>query len=1055
MLAKTIVNRPISIFIIFSVFISLSFVTINSLALDLLPDIDIPVVIISTSYGETAPEEVEQSVTRLIEGAMGSISNLDKISSTSSKGSSKVVLEFIYGTNIDSSVNSIRDALDRVKAQLPDDADAPSIFQVDPNSSPILELVLSGEGRSPEDLLTLAEDYIQPQVERIEGVATTSISGAREEIIKVTVKQNRLDAYDITLTDITNILSNQNRQVSGGTLTEGSMDYTVLTSGEFNSIEDIKNTVIAYKSDVSGVSSFSGEDLTHTIRLRDIADVKRDYEKEESLVYFNDNPALSISVFKQSGSNTVQVVDKVLDSIESLNYLFPPGVELKPVSDTSVYIRNSLAEVVNSGLTGAILAVIILFIFLRSVRSTLIVFISIPVSILITLMGMSFLGLTLNIMTLTGLALGMGLLIDNSIVILENIYQYKEKGLKLKPSGILGTQEMLSAILAATLTTVFVFVPVILFRKRLEVIGEILGGLAFTVVVSILASLVVAVFLVPVLCTHFLPLVTRKDKPLKGVLAKMDNATALFFARLDIAYKNSISWVLYHKKRVIFVILLLFFGSLTLVSHLGFNLMPSSSDDSVTVTISLPIGSNIELTRSVLFQIEDMVKNEIEGYSDIAISVGTGGGFSSTGSHKGTLTITLPEFDERIDDFNTIQDKLREQMKNLPADVSYSFGSGRTGGISTPIDVVISSNDLTLLDETALSVKNLLETDFKDYVTEVESDLPDPLPQINIEVDRGRLYDLGLNVYTIGNEVKASLEGLTTLTKYRIAGRENEIKVSLSDRDKEQALDLGKIFVINSRGEKIILDSVAKTVVTTGPTEINRENQSRTVHVTAQLLPGADLKTTTALIQEALTEKVPSSSSLSVQLSGEYEDTMKQFGNFALILVVAILLIYGTMAAQFESFLDPFLILFTIPLTFTGVILVYFLTGKTVTVFSAVGIVMLAGIAVNNGIILIEYIRLLIARGYDIRDAIVESARSRLRPILMTNLTTILGLLPLAFTSGDSGSLVEPIGLTILGGLSTSAILTLFLIPALFHIFHFSIPRRIEIVKNFFRKKKA
>lgn len=1047
MISRTIVNRPISTFIAFVVLMVTGLFTFGGLAVDLLPDFSVPVVVIRTSYGEASPEEVEQLITRTVETGMTSLPRLEKISSRSSKGSSTVILEFSFGTDLDSAVNNIRDALDRVKAALPDEADTPSIFQYDPNQSPILDLIVSGDNRSPEEIRSLAENFIQPQIERLDGVSLTNLSGSRERIIKVTVSQNRLDAYGLTLTEISRILSTQNSQISGGSLLEGDIEFLVRTAGEYSSLEEIKNTVIAYKgSSGTKVDPLSYNSLVHTIRLRDVANVEDTYNKQKEVVYFNGLPALRLAVHKQTGENSVQVADRVLNSIDRINKTLPVGLSIKPVRDTSVFIRNSIEEVTSSGLMGGLLAVSILFIFLRNVRSTFIISLAIPIAFIITLMGMSFLGLSLNIMTLTGLSLGIGMLVDNAVVILENIYRYREKGVKLKPSAILGTEEMLSPMFSSTMTTVCVFLPLLFFKKDLGVQGQILGGMAFTVVVSVLASLLVAAFLVPVLSSHFLPIYTRRQKPLTGLIRKIDLTFAKFFDRLDSSYRRSIAWAVNHKKRVIGFIGIIFFSSLFLTKFLGLIMMPSTGDDQVSLSVRLPKGSSLSSTHTVLLQMEEIIKKEIKGYNNIILTAKSG---------SGDLSITLPSAEERIDTFESIQEKLRKHFNDFPAGISFSFGGGRiSGAAGSPIDIVINSNNLDLLSSTSEKIEKILENDFKDQLTNISTDLTGSLPQIDIVIDRERAYALGLNIATIGQEIRASLDGIKTTTQYRSAGKDINIVVSLSERDKKQSSDLGRIFVTNNKGERISLDNVARTVITTGPTQINRENQSRTIHVTASLLPGVDLSSITQKVQKSLLEKVVSSEDLSVSLSGEYGETIKQLGVFGKILIVAIILIFGIMAAQFESFMDPFIILFTIPLSVTGVIGVYLLTGNSFSVFSAIGVVMLAGIAVNNGIILVEYIRLLRFRGYQIVEAIVEASRSRLRPILITNLTTILGLLPLAFTKGDSGSLVQPIGLTILGGLTTSAILTLFFIPCLYHIFHFSIPLRLKRLKKFFSKSK-
>ncbi|MEJ2662931.1 MAG: efflux RND transporter permease subunit [Spirochaetia bacterium] len=519
-ITRTVVNRPTTLIIIFGLIVGFGLYTAFNLAIDLLPEINFPYLVLFSTYSGAGPEEVEKTITRPLEAQLSSVSNLKQITSTSYEGTCQITMEFTYGTNLSEATNEVRDRLEFVKDILPEEATTPQIFKFDISMIPILRLKVSGN-RSPEDLREIAENFIQPRLEQIDGVAIASVSGGKQKAVRVEIPQNRLEAYNLNFTQIKNMLMGNNLQISAGTITEGATNFLVRSSGEYTSIEQIKNTVIAYKTYGSARGAPAGAGLALTgagttgntigIRLRDIANVYEGFKKDETRVYINGEPGVFVIVQKQSGTNSVQVADKVLHNLDSINRSLPLGIKLGVIRNTTTVIRDSLSQVTSSALLGVLFAVAILFIFLRSLKSTIIISTAIPISLIITLMLMYFFNLTLNIMTLTGLALGLGMLVDNSIVILENIYRYREKGAKLHASAILGTQEMITAITASTLTTICVFLPMALFRSQLGVYGEFFSGLAFTVVISLTTSLLVAILLIPVLASKYVQINTRKE----------------------------------------------------------------------------------------------------------------------------------------------------------------------------------------------------------------------------------------------------------------------------------------------------------------------------------------------------------------------------------------------------------------------------------------------------------------------------------------------------------------------------------------------------------------
>ncbi|MDR0588994.1 MAG: efflux RND transporter permease subunit [Spirochaetaceae bacterium] len=1027
--AKTAVSRPTTIFIIFLLLIGLGIFAVVNLPLDLFPEINPPYLVVVTSYTGAGPEEVERSVSRVLEAALSGVSSLEKVTSTSSKGSSMVMLEFTYGTDLADASNSVRDSLERVRNYMPTGADTPTIFRFDPSMIPIMGLMVTGN-RSPEELRELATDTIVPRIEQTPGVATASVNGGREKIIRVEIPQSRLEAYGLTVTQIQQMLATQNMQIAAGTITEGGLSYLLTTMGEYSSLDQIRNTVISYKG--GGVSGGQAE-LPRSVYLRDIADVFEGYRDETSAVYVNGIPAVMMSVQKQSGKNSVQTARELRTRLERMTRELPQDIKITELYNTTDQIENSLNQVTSTALSGAVLAVLILFIFLRSIKPTLIIGISIPVSIAITMMMMYFAGLTLNLMTMAGLVLGIGMLVDNSIVILENIYRYREKGAKLQSAAVLGAQEMIVAIVASTLTTICVFAPLVAFQGMLEMAGEMFAGLAFTVVISLAISLFTAIVLVPVLSSHYLPLVTRKQKSLRGPLAAIDRGFGRFFTALEDLYRRAINRVLRHKLIVILVLLVLFAGSLFMIPRIGWVFMPQQEADSVSINVTLPMGTPLPETEAVLRQIQLIVEKEVRGYERLTLNAGGGGMMGGGGSNSGSLRINLPAYKDRIDSADDIKTKMRAHVNEFPG-VIFNFGGGGMGGAmgGNPIDIIIRTDDLVKGKALAERIAGLIRERVPD-ATEPRVDLQDGLPQIEIELDRDRLYALGLNTLTVGNEIKAAVDGVTA-TRYKSGGHDYDVVMILAEADRSTRPALDHIFVNSQVAGRVPLSSFASYQEGTGPLSINRENQSRVIHVTAGAVPGTKVNVLENQVRTLITAEIPAEDDVIIEYAGDNAEMMEMMGRFVLIMIVAAFLVFGVMASLFESFRDPFIIIFTIPLSVIGIVAIYMITNTTFNILTAVGLLVLMGVIVNNGIVLVDYTNLLRKRGLPLHQACVEAAGNRLRPILMTTLTTILGLVPMAFFPGEGSELVAPIGKTVLGGLSFGTLMTLFLMPTIYAI---------------------
>ena len=1028
-ISKKAVSRPVTVIVLFSLIIALGLFILPQIPIDLYPEFNPPVLVVSTSYPGAGPEEVESSVTRILEGMLENINDIKEIRSTSSENQSIIILEFEWKKNLSEAADDVRDKLEFIKEYLPDDAKNPSIFKFDPSMMPILDLTVEGN-RPPEELMEIAEDIIQPRLEQISGVSLTYISGGRERIIRVEASKNRLQAFNLTLGNISAAIKAQNVQVGGGRVSSGSYNYLIRTDGEFKSIEEIKNTVVAYRGGSSTESPV-------VIKLSDIAEVKDGFKDDSSIVFINGKTGIYIEVQKKSGENSVQVADRVVKSIDKINNDLPPGITLKVLKDSTDIIRDSIKQVTKSALTGAFLAMTILLVFLRNVKSTFIIGISIPVSLLITLMGMYFFDVSINIISLAGLTLGVGMIVDSSIVILENIYRYREKGSRLKVSAVLGSTEMTGAITASTLTTICVFLPIVLFKSEIGFLGILFGDLAFTVVVALVSSLFVALLLVPVLSGRYLPIYTKRQKPFKRkIYEKTDSAMEAFFSGMEKVYSRILLKVFKYRKTSIISVILLLIVSLFLIPAVGLEFSPSAADDVVSLTVNMPVGTNLETTLSVVQKIESIIRQDISGFRDLTVTAGGSSDFlSGSSSYLGRIKITLPEYKQRIDTSEDIKRKLRTRFDDFPGVVfSFDSGQGRGAGNPNPIDILVKSNDTEAAKKTAEEIKNLI-SDNVEGAAEPDTDISDGLPQLEIKVDRERAYELGLSLSVIGSEINAAVSGITA-SKFRIKGDEYDIFLILKEEDRNEIPDLKTLYIQNSRGQFIPVSAFASLVKTTGPLDINRLDQTRVIHVTAGLQQGVKLNKVQNEIDSLIKNQLIIPDSVNVEYSGDVGD-LKEYGiKFLAIMVMALFLVYGVMASQFESFKDPFIMFLTVPLLFIGVVFIHLITGSPFSMFTAVGVIMLAGIVVNNGIVLVDYINLLIGRGEKLEDACVKGGVSRLRPILMTTLTTILGMAPMAFIPGEGSELVQPIGQAVIGGLTTSTFITLFFIPAVFAAFN-------------------
>lgn len=1039
-LAKFSVRKPVTVFIAVFIIFVVGIMGVSFIAIDLFPEINPPVLLINTTYNGAQPEQVEDRITRPLESMLLSVSGLKELRSTSSRGSSMIILEFDWGFDLVEAANDTRDKIELVRRWLPDEAESPMIFKFDTSMIPIMYLSVSGIMGKDELRLTV-KDNIVPLFEQINGVAMASLQGGQEQIVLVSAEQNRLDALGLTLSAIAQVIGSQNIDSGGGDIKEGDMTFSIKTTGEYTTLDQIAETVI--------MTTQSGR----PVRIVDVATVDWGHKDLESAAYVDSKEALLISIQKQSGSNSVAIAENVIKALPEIAVAFP-GIEITMLYDSTQMIRVTIAEVVSSLIWGILFAVLIIFLFMRNFRSMIIIGISIPISLLFTIAAMYFAGLTLNLFTLTGLILGLGMIVDSSIVILENIFRYREKGAKLESAAVLGAGEMTGAITGSTLTTVCVFLPMVLFSKDLDMIGLIMEPLAFTIIISLMTSLLVAVTLVPVMAARFPKVYSIKQRPIRFIPLKMfDRMMERLLLGLDNAYRWCLKWLINKGKisRLVSALFMLTIAALIALSSYallskGLNMAPEGMKDIVTLNVKTQEGTRIEVTTELLLSLQSQVEKALteydeEGnvidryYTHFLVNAGGGGGpLGSVKEHTGSIEVLLPAFAERKYNSKEVEGFFRDFFDDYPG-AEFSFDSGGSGGMGSAasVDIKVMGLDLGLVMKTADDIKTLVQAEAP-YVLEPTVDFDSGMPQLLVSINRQKAYEKGLNMYGIGQEILANIEGARS-SVFRMDGEEYDLYVRLKEEDRSQIIDLDRVSVTSPRGQRIPLSSFADLEITTGPVEINRENQQRTAHVQGKVAPGMTATEANNNVMALIQEKMIIDSGITVTPGGDMED-MANMGQFLLIIVLfSILLVFAVMASIFENLLDPFIIfltLFTLPI---GVAFFYWITGNQLSLFSVVGMIMLVGIIVNNGIVMVDYTNLLRGRSVPLHEAAIQAGVNRLRPVLMTSLTTILGMVPMAFFPGEGSELVQPIGLTVVGGMSFSTLLTLFIVPVTYVAF--------------------
>ncbi len=1022
------VHRPIFTIMVVLIVILLGVVSLLRLPIDLMPDISYPTLSVSCSYSNAGPEEIEELITRPIEQAMSAVPGVEEVSSVSSEGQSSVRITFSWGTDLDAAANDIRDRLDRVVRQLPEEVDRPTLRKFDMASFPVLILGASSK-LDPIQTRQILEDEVQYRLERVPGVASVDISGGLQREIHVSLDPAKINALSIPLDRIMSSIREGNVNIPAGTIEQGNFEITVRTPGEYTDLGQLENTVIAIRQGAP-------------IKLREIASVEDSWRKITRVVRVNGESGIRLSISKQSGKNTVEVAKGALKELEGINRDLPQ-INIIPIIDTSDYIERSIENVGTSAVYGGLLAVVVLLVFLRNLRSTVIIATTIPVSIIATFVLMYFGGLTLNIMTLGGLALGIGMLVDNAIVVLENIFRMRESGESLEKSAIHGTEEVTSAIIASTLTTLAVFLPLVFIQGMS---GVMFKQLSIVVAFALFCSLAAALTLVPMLSERILPAASNDVTSVKNFRRRLFEVTGRFFKSLEDNYKALLHISLNHRFIVVLLAILVMAASLLLIPYVGAELMPSTDEGEVRVDIEMQVGTRLDLLDEKLKEIEDIVNESVPEIQNVVTSAG-GGGYRSSGGHSGEIRISLKPQSERQRSSEQIAADLRKRLSNLPGIlIRTRVGQGLfvlrmgTGG-NDRIQIEIRGHDLKTADALAAQVRELVATvpGITDTRVSRESGSPEEL----ILIDRQKAADMNLTVSKIANALQTILSG-TRAGYYRQAGDEFSILVKLRDAEQLDLKEILDLTLVNSENKPVVLKNVVNIAPQSGPVLIERLDQERIVTVSADISE----RTMSAVLSdiEQLLKKIPVPRDFIIGFGGDYQEQQKSFQELLLSCVLALVLVYMVMACQYESLRDPFVVMFSVPLAAIGVILMLFFTGTTFNVQSFIGSIMLGGIVVNNAILLVDHTNLL-RRKYSmpIREAIEEAGRRRLRPILMTATTTIFGLVPLALGLGEGGEAQSPMARVVIGGLLSSTFITLIFVPVVYSIFE---RRNQAVIKN-------
>ncbi len=1012
------VKRPIMTILCFVAVVILGLFSLNKLPIDLYPDIETNTLMVMTTYSGASAQDIEQNVTRPLENVLNSVSNLKHITSKSRENISVITLEFEYGEDIDVLTNDVRDKLDMVSSSMPDDAETPIIFKFSTDMIPIILLSVNATESMP-GLYKILDEAVANPLARVSGVGSVSISGAPKREIHVYVDPARLEAYNLTVEQIASVIGAENRNIPGGAFDVGSDTYSLRVQGEFNSSSEMNNIV---------VGSHNGR----SIYLSDVARVDDSLEERTQQTYNNGNQGAMIVIQKQSGANSVEISDKVLAMLPSLQQRLPSDVKLDIIVDTSDNIRNTIDSLVETVMYALLFVIIVVFFFLGRWRATLIITITIPISLIASFIYLYATGNTLNIVSLSALSISIGMVVDDAIVVLENVTTHIERGADPKQAAVHGTNEVAVSVIASTLTLIAVFFPLTLVTGMTGVLFRQLGWM---VTIMMIISTVCALSLTPMLCSQLLRRVNHHGRLYNLLFTPVNRGLDAF----DRGYGRLLGWVVSHKTVTFIICMATFVGSLMLMRNVGTEFFPTADDARMRVNLEMPIGTRVEITNEVTARLVEQWRAEYPEIKTINYTTGTASSdntfasLSDNGPHIVSMNIRLSDPGDRERGITEIAALMRQDLMAYPefkkAQVMLGGMGGSMGGQAT-VDYEIFGYDFAETDSVAHTLQDALRR--IPGTADVMISRPDYQPEFQVDFDREKLALYGLNLSTAATYLRNRINGQLA-SRFREDGEEYDIKVMYEPESRTSIEDIENILIYNSTGGSVRVRDVGTVVERFSPPTIERKDRERvvTVSVTIQDVPMSEVVTASQAAIQAM--DIPQG--ISIELSGSYEDQKESFSDLLTLAVLIVVLVYIVMAAQFESYTYPGIIMTSLLFAFSGVFIILWMTGHTLNVMSMIGAIMLIGIVVKNGIVLIDYISLNRERGMSVRRSVILGGESRLRPVVMTTLTTILGMVPMAVGTGQGAEMWRPMGTAVIGGLTFSTILTLLFVPVLYCVF--------------------
>lgn len=1015
-LADTSVKRPVFATMAIMALVVIGVVSYPEIGVDLFPKVDFPIVTVTTHLNGASPEVIDVDVTDRIEGAVNTINGVKSITSSSTSGDSRVTIEFVLDRNIDLAAQDVREKVALIRDKLPVDADEPRIAKVDPDATAVLFLNLSGQ-KTVKELSTYVDEVLKEQLQRINGVGDVLLWGLRLRQIRVWLDADKLRAYGIAATDVMGALKRQNIELPGGRIESLSKEYTVMVKGEFANLPEINDMVVAY-------------DKGAPVRLRDVGRAEDGMEEMRTMVRYNGVPAIAMGVQKQSGTNTVAVANLVKAEIEKIRKTLPPGISLNIAMDQSIFIQRSIDEVQKHLILGSFFAVLAVLLFLRNFRTTLISAVALPVSIIATFALIRFFGFTFNNMTMLALTLSVGLLIDDAIIVIENIYRHVEEGMAPREASTFATSEIGLAVMATTFAIVAIFLPVAFMKG---IIGRFFLQFALTVVFSVMVSLLVSFTLTPMLASIFLKRIAlrRGNSETEAAVKPRGRFVEWFergYDRIEEGYRPLLAFSLRHRGVMLIGALVLFVGSLYLTTFIGKEFVPPEDQGQFLVRLEAPIDYSIEKADE-LFRPAEKVLREMPEISAVYYRLGLGSAIN-----RGILMTRLVPKAERKKSQEELKKEIRNKLRKFPGlkvsaeDVSLIGGGQR----QVPIQYSIRGRDLTALQSYARQISG--EFSKLPGIVDVDTSLEMGKPELKVFIDRDKAADLSVDVATIAEAVNLLISGETEVTKYKdeSRGKRYDLRIRLNPEERRNPDDLSRLYVRARDGRLVELRNLVRIQEGGGPSIINRVDRQRAISLFASL-EGKPLGQAVEELNAIAGRILPADYLPKYQGTAETMGESFQYLMFALIL--GVLMAYMVLAAQFESFVHPFTVLLAMPLSFIGAFGALLITGNTLNIFSFIGLILLMGLVKKNAILLVDYTNVLRGRGVPRREAILQAGPVRLRPILMTTFAMVFGMLPVAFGVGEGSETRSPMGIAVIGGLLTSLFLTLVVVPAAYDLF--------------------